>query len=460
MTSYVMILADSLESACARYSTIAIQKDEEASKTLSTAFFGVVRACLMLLPVVIIVSYASPYVFNVDGNASGDVQILFLLVLLSSLIVTMSSSLMCVFTAFNNTYLEYLSRLTYTVIQVGLIVAMFSFGTPSLVYVGLAYLISSAVLIAMKYVLAKHVYPQMELRRRGYDGTLFREMGVLGAWAIVYKVGNLLYIQASLVVINLYLGSEAGGGFSIVSSLVSMIHTACYSVTTSVEPLLYKCYSAEDYGDMYKIMRTGVKFVALLFAMPIAFVFTFSAEILTAWVGSGYTYLSGMLRVALLCDVMFCAASVVNSLSTLYLKVNALAKITLVFGLLNVAGACAVLQFTDEGDGGVMWAYTICTLGYLIANVLYIEDFTGIGRFALIRPIALGYLVMGACILLFYGLEALVEVPGEWIPIIIVFLLLFAVYVPCMFRAITPEERRAASMMMPRAFSSIFKRFS
>ncbi|TQS81456.1 MAG: hypothetical protein A3Q59_05265 [Methanomethylophilus alvi] len=107
-----------------------------------------------------------------------------------------------------------------------------------------------------------------------------------------------------------------------------------------------------------------------------------------------------------------------------------------------------------------MWAYTVCTLGYLIANVLYIEHFTGIGRFALVRPIALEYLVMGACILLFCGLESLMEVPGEWIPIIAVFLLLFAAYVPCMFRAITPEERRTASMMMPRAFASIFKRFS
>ena len=50
MTSYVMIIADSLESACSRYSTLAINRSSDASKELSTGFFGILRTCIVLIP--------------------------------------------------------------------------------------------------------------------------------------------------------------------------------------------------------------------------------------------------------------------------------------------------------------------------------------------------------------------------------------------------------------------------
>ena len=85
MTSYVMILTDSLGSACSRYSTIDIHQKDDASDTISTAFFGILRMCVLLIPVVIALSFASPYIFGIEDTSNSDVQVMFLLVLAASL---------------------------------------------------------------------------------------------------------------------------------------------------------------------------------------------------------------------------------------------------------------------------------------------------------------------------------------------------------------------------------------
>ena len=55
MTSYVMILCDSLTYSSSRYSVLALHKgdDEQSNIAVNTAFFGVLRVCILLIPLVI-----------------------------------------------------------------------------------------------------------------------------------------------------------------------------------------------------------------------------------------------------------------------------------------------------------------------------------------------------------------------------------------------------------------------
>ncbi len=463
MTSYVMIIADSLESACSRYSTLAINRSSDASKELSTGFFGILRTCIVLIPPIVLVSWASPYIFGVAGNSHGEVQIMFLLIMIASLLVVVGSAFSSVFNANNTLYQIYLARLAYTVLQVGLIFALFAAGDKDLISVGLAYLVSSAFLLALLYVLAKRDYPPMRIRFRYYDKALFRSMGTLGVWSVIYKIGNMLYIQASLVIINIYIGAEAEGGFAIVSSLISMIHTACYSVTTSFEPLVYHYYAEKDGEGLRHLLVTGVKFVSLLFAMPVAFIMVFAPQVIEAWVGADYVYLADVVRIALAGDVAYCAATVLQSVPTVYLKVNTVSLMTVIFGIVNVAVSAAVCMlspsdnFAKVEEAPAVWL--VCTRAYTLCTMAYVGRITGTGIWEIMRPLAIGYAFFAASGALMWLLSGAVDVPGEWIPVIGLFLALFAVYVPTMFAALDSYEKGKISSFLPSSLKRLFGRF-
>lgn len=459
MTAYVMIISDSLGSACSRYATLAIDRGEDANKAISTGFFGIVKLSLILLPFMLAISFLAPYVFSMPENMWTEVQEMFLLIMVSSLIVTVSSALMCVFNAYNTLYELYIARIVYTVVQVAIIVVMFTVYEPSLVDIGIAYLLSSVVLLVMTYALAKHRHSEMRIRLSDYDKALFKKMGTLGEWTVFIKIGNMLYIQASLVIVNIYVGSNAGGEFAIISSLISMIHTACYSVTTSIAPYVYHFYAEEDKTHLIDMFKITLKFISLLFAMPVAFVMIFAPEIMTAWVGGTYDYLGELVFIALICDVAFCASVVLAEVPTVYLKVKSQVKYTLFFGIANIVAGVAVALFTDYGVKGVTTVWMISTLAYVIACVLFCERVTGVRPLTYLKRIGFGYVAMAACLIVLYFVSEYVDVPGRWIPLLILFGIMFMLYVPLMLKTFKSHERQMISRVLPSFMSRALARF-
>ena len=70
-TGYVGILVQSINTAVTRFLTIDLQRGDypAANKTFSTAFFGLASVIALMIPIVIIVSYFIPVIFNVPGRA-------------------------------------------------------------------------------------------------------------------------------------------------------------------------------------------------------------------------------------------------------------------------------------------------------------------------------------------------------------------------------------------------------
>lgn len=459
MTSYVMVVSDSLGTACTRYSVLAIHQNNNVSKTLNTAFFGIVRGCAVLIPVVILLSLLTPVIFNIEGNNATDVQVMFLLILISSLIIASVSSLISIFNAFNKLYLLYIARTFNTVIQVGLIVLLFSMGTPSLLEVGISYLLASVLYFAMIFVLAKRCYPPLKIKRHEFDMDVFKKMGTLGIWSVISKFGSMLYIQASLVLINMFLGSEAGGGFAIVTSLISMVHTACWSITTSFEPLIFNDYAKNNIEELKAILRCGIKFISILFALPVAFIIVLSPEIITAWVGKDYVYLSTLVSIAMISDVIYCASTVLQGVPVAFVRMKPIAVITLVFGLANIITAVFALTVMDGDMKTVMWIWLFWTIIYTSATVFYNESILETKKFYLMKPIILGTGLSFVIAALIRLLTEIIAVAGSWFVLIPLAALMLAAYIPVMFAMMNKNEKQMVLSIMPDVLKKKLSRF-
>ena len=79
-TSYASILTDSLNVVISRFLTVDLQKQEykKANRTFNTALFGLSGIIALLIPVVVLLSYYAPKIFNVPAGQDFEVILLFL----------------------------------------------------------------------------------------------------------------------------------------------------------------------------------------------------------------------------------------------------------------------------------------------------------------------------------------------------------------------------------------------
>lgn len=454
VTSYIMIVTDSIVSACSRYVVLSFQRNgmEDAQRTFNSAFFGILRIVLLVMPLALAFSWISPYVFGIPDINATEVQVMFGLIFMSSLVVTAASAFDTVFVAHNKLYCIYSSRTIYTLLQVLLIVLMFTVTVPSVVYIGVAYLVSAFVLVTIEYVLVKRTCPALRIRYRDYRSDKFKQMYSLGAWNIVQNLGSLLFIQMSLVITNLTLGAEVQGGFSIVVSFISMVNTACYAVSTSMGPLLFKEFSDGNDEGLIRIVTLALKFMSILFAMPIAFVLIYSPEILETWVGSEYRYLSETIFIAFLAQLLYCTYTLIGDLPEIHLTVNRIGMVTLMFGLINVVLALVLVKCLDMGTTGVILSWAVSITVLTVFKFVFNSYNSGAGYYAFLMPVVKGYAIMAVCTIALHFLSSVYRPMPGWTTLLLFFFAMFVVFAVAMFLLLfSNDEKRLISNTLPES---------
>lgn len=291
ITTYFLAMSDSLANAFTRYMAVAVQQGDmdTANRTYTSSTIGMLKCIAALMPVVLLVSVLAPYIFDVGEAHSLDVQLAFFMILVSSLMLSFSACMGSVFMAHNKMYITYTGRIIHCVLQVGLVLAFFLFTEPSLTLIGVSYVVSTAVFLIIMAVYLRRECPQIRFSRSCYDPHLLRKMSGLGLWAIICEFGSLMFIQASMIVVNLMVGSTAQGSFSVAANVISMTNTACTSIAAAAMPLAYRCYAQRDTDGMVRILKIFTKFVGLFMAFPLAYVMIFAPQVIGIWLGPGYS---------------------------------------------------------------------------------------------------------------------------------------------------------------------------
>ena len=456
MATYIQFVSDSIAYASVRYTTLAFNagNNEEANKTISTSFYGLGKICLLCVPIGILLAICSPAIFNITGSTSFEVQMLFGLMIISSLIVTMSTPFLGAFYASNNLYLMYFAKFAYTISQIAVIILLFSIGETSLTSIGLGYLVSSILIFILLFFLAKRTEEDMVISKKLVDKSLFKKIGTLGFWSILSKISGMLYIQLSMILVNLYLGSEAQGGFAMISTIISMVHTGVFALTDTIDPIIYKCYSEHRNEDLISIFYTSSKLISVLIAFPIIFIIVFSEEFLGAWVGSEYYYLTTLLTIGLLGDFAYCVISITNTVPRLYLKVQIPTLVGFGLGIVNALLTAVILGSPNGSVEKAMMVWASVTIALAVFNAVYNSFLTGAPKYKYGLSTIQGYIIMAV---LYYPLNALrpiLNLPSRWVPLLLTLLLLFCAYfIAAYVLLFSKDEKRLVNTILPEKIS-------
>jgi O-antigen/teichoic acid export membrane protein len=165
ITGYVAIVVQSLNTAVSRFLTVDLQREDyaAANKTFNTALFGLTAVILLMVPVILVVAYFAPSIFNVPAGQETGAVLLFLGVSAAFLIRSWSGNFTVQLFAYNRLDLQNLVNLTNLIVQTGLIVLLFTLFGPDLALIGGAYLAGAVMASGVAIVLARRVCPYLRV---------------------------------------------------------------------------------------------------------------------------------------------------------------------------------------------------------------------------------------------------------------------------------------------------------
>lgn len=461
VTSYIVIISDSLSSTVSRYLTIDLRTDVDTAKhTYNTAMIGFTGLVLTAIPAVLLISVLAPSVFSIGSNAVISVQLLFVLILASVLVTVWSNNFITVLFSKNRIDLMNAVKIAQVLVQIILVVFLLTFVSTSVEYVGVAYFAASVVFAVMGYLLARRVCPELRVMRGHYDHQKFKAMAVIGGWSLVNNLGNLLFIQTSLLIVNITMGAEQGGYFGIIVTLISAVSAIVDTMGTIFAPIIYRLFSDGKTETMNSVAVMAVKIVGLVTSMPIAFLCVFAEPVLTLWVGAEYQMLDPIVWSVMILMVGIGAITPAYPLTMVYLKVRVPGTITLVMGLLNVVFTLLVVTTTDLGLVGVglVWSITMFAKNCVI-NPWYIARISGIGRFDIHKSLGYGFLSFVMLAVIYSVFDHFVTVPSSWLwmgLLGIVLLMLHALVVLRLF--LNGDERDVVKSCVPGPLKGIVDR--
>ena len=410
------------------------------------------RLFLVLLPIAILISILSPYIFSVSEDNNFEVQMMFFMVIVASLIASFSTGLDSVYMAHNYLYKLYFIRMVHCLAQVGFIILFFILFGPSLILLGLAYIVAAVLLIGWLLIGVKRIDPEIKIDHRKYDRKSLKEMYDLGIWGMVIRLGNILFIQTSQIVVNISLGSEIQGEFSIAANVISMISTTCIALVAVGVPLLYVHYNNKDKPMFITTLGLFTKFVGLLMSFPLAYLFIFAPQVLETWLGTTYTALVTMVMVMMPICVVKSSMEILPSVAVVHKNVRNIALGTVAFGILNIILAIVLIQCTDLGVIGACVAWDV-SMGLLtfVFYPLTISHLMDISMIIFVKSLIVDYISFGVMVGLGLLFCEYYTLPSGWISIMLSFVSMFLVFfIAAMRLGLNKEERGIVITYFPQ----------
>lgn len=338
LTGYIGLITLSLNGAVSRYLTIDLQKNniETANKTFNTAFFGILGIIIALIPITVIFCIYIPEIFDVPPGHEQDATLLFIGVMATFLITTLSANFGVSFFAKNRLDLRNLIDTSNLLTRIALLLLLFTTLSPNLEYVGLSYLCGALVTFLGSLWIWKKLTPQLKIDLHSFDRSRLGHLISMSGWLIITQVGALLFLNIDLIIVNKLFGSVAGGEYASVLQWSALLRSMAGIIPGALVPIVLIHYANENREQIINLSKRAVKFMGFGMALPIGLICGFASPLLSLWIGHEFAGLSPLL--CLLTGHLIVNLSVLPlfSINMTLNKVRIPAMVTLYMGLGNL----------------------------------------------------------------------------------------------------------------------------
>ena len=452
ITSYMGLITLGLDSAVARFLTIAVERkdDREANLVFNVSFWSnVALATILLGPAILLVVYADRVV-RIPAGYETATQWLFAGTAAAFLLNQIKTPFSVSSFSRNRLELRNLASISETLTRVGLVVVLFALLAPSIEYVGAGILAGTVVSMAAVIWQWRALTPDLFIARQ-FDWSMFRNLLSTGGWVIVSQVGVMLYLNIDLLLANWMFGPEQSGRYAAVLQVPLLLRYFAIAVGGIFAPTMFHIYARGDFNGLVLYLNRAIKFLGYVMALSIGLICGFGEPLLRLWLGPAFGDMAPLmfLMVIHLCISLSLYPLYAVPLATNRVKVPGL--VTLGVGVGNVLLALLFAGVFGWGLYGLAAAGTIMlTLRHLFFTPIYTARILNrtIGTFMPgLGPVILATLAtLGLCrlILLRWGIT-------NWLELGLAASAVSVLFVAVVYLLLSPSEKAALREAVARS---------
>lgn len=459
LTEYVSLITSAFNGAISRYIIIDLQRGdtENALVTFNTAIVSIVTLVLVQVPIAVIVLIKIDSILSIPIELRSDVMVLFVLSVLSFLLSVLSTSFSTSMYAKNRLDLIQANAIVRIVSRTVLVVAFFSVDSPRLMYVGVAEISSSFLVLCISIYYWKILTPELKIKIGLFKKSLFIEIIKMCVWLVINRVGALFFLKVDLLIINRFLGALAGGQYAIANKWQELVRK-CVGVLSNLSgPLVMESYANKQYDKMVRLLNMNMIAIALFVSVLSGIIAAWSDILLTLWVGAEYMHLSPILMVSVLHLPMNLSVLPLFGVQTVLKKVKVPGIMTGVAGVCNLSLALILVVVYDYGMLGVSIAsMVVLTLKNSVFTALYGAKITELHWHRFLKPIYLALVFTTIVYGVAWGVRAVIDIANIYILIVAGAITVIVALIPLLGIVLLIEEKKELAHLLPNKLKQRF----
>lgn len=361
---YFDIFTVGILAAIGRFVAIHYNRGEfsQSNSYFNTALVGLLVSCTFLLPLVIVIAIFLPKVFHIPTGYEAESTWLFILIMFSSFVVTVSSPFSVSTFVRHHFALQNLVKTAGKGVQVIVIILTFVYLSSRLIYFGFSICIMAVFVALCSVVVTRILTPELRVGLKLFKWQAFREMFSMGAWIIINHVGTLLYLNIDLVVINLFLGSEQVGRYAPITQWVVLSSLLGMTMSQVFTPIAYELIAKGHLDILAFQTRRTIKFIGIVMALSVGLICGLSRPMLEWWLGASFAELSLLMWLLVGPGIINTVAKPMFGVMHGMKIVRLPAIATFVGGVMNISLSILLVKYTGLGIYGVALATVFCLL--------------------------------------------------------------------------------------------------
>lgn len=452
LTSYMSIFNSSIDNAVGRFLTLDItsHKYDVANRTFNTALWSGLVIDIVLIPLVALLSFFTPQLFDIPLGQEGSARWLFAAVMGAYLLVLVRSIFTASTFAHNRLDIKNIIFASNTVVRVLLVVVLFTSAVPEAWHVGVATFSGGIVSLFFGIVAWRRLTPQLSISWRHFDKSRLRNMFDMSGWLLLNQVGSLLFLNVELIVINRHLGAEIQGRYGSVLQWSILLRTLAQTVSTALVPIVLRQYAQRDMVRLARTATSSVRLLGLTMALPIGLVVGFASVLIGLWLGQEFRDMSLLMRALTIHLCVNLAVLPLFSLQIVLNKVKWPGIVTVVLGVVNLTLAIAWVEWGTYGLGVAIAGAIVLTLKNAIYVPIYGARVQNLRWYTFILRIFPGLIATVVIAAISFALTMLFSI-SSWLSLISIGAVLGLVYLLILFfLVLTNEERTLLTSFLQR----------
>jgi len=364
ITNYLTILTAAVCTTVARYITVDLARNDvdNANRHFNTFLLVNVIMAAGLFVLAFGFSFFLPVFFHIPAGQEHVARLVFLGVVVAFLISTIANPFQSSMWVTNRFEIRSLIEGSAVLVRAGLVLLTFHLWAPGLWQIAIIMPAVAFLILIADMATCRVLVPSLRLSPSYLDAGKLPDLWNTGQWLLVSQIGNLLFLNIDLILVNILLGPIASATYAPFLQWVVLLRTVMSLIANTLSPPIVVRYARQDIEGLLRLSGQAAKFLGLILALPAGLLIGFGKPMFGTWLGPQFAQLAPLTWLLILPLAVEASQYHLSAIVIAANKLRLPALVQIAFGIGNVGLAVLLAGPFHWGIYGVAAAGAFSSL--------------------------------------------------------------------------------------------------